>query len=110
MGHEETIRRLHDLFEIGSVQNQIPSRNQRQYNRAWSWICTTRQAEQVLHLVKPYLVTKAVEAAIALEYLALPVMPGPKRIPAGLAAERRRLALKLADAKPSARFRKVAAS
>lgn len=107
MGHEPSIRRLHDLFGEGSVQNQRPSRGQQHYNVAWSWLCTTRQVERVLAQVRPYLVTKAAEADLALEYLRLPTMPGTQRIPTELAVERVRLFEALRDAKPSARFRRA---
>lgn len=102
MGHRPTIDRLHSLFDLGTIQE---NRSNKGHNPAWSWVCTTRQVGAVLDIVQPYLVTKADEAVIAREYLALPVMPGTRSIPPELAAARLDLFERMRDAKPSARFR-----
>lgn len=107
MGHEPTVRRLLAIFGVGSVHLQESSQG---YNDAWSWWVASRQAGDVLMLVRPYLVTKAAEADLGFEFLALPSgttggRNGNAPLPAALIVERERLFAELRDAKPSARFR-----
>lgn len=102
MGHEPTIRRLRELFGVGSV---VIVRSKKGHNDAWSWVCTTRQAERVLTVLRPLLFTKADEVDLAMEFLRLPVQPGTARVPPEIMAERQRLLEAIRDAKPSARFR-----
>jgi hypothetical protein len=69
MGHEPTIRRLHAIFQEGSVQPR-PARNQRE-NDSYTWIALSRQAVRVIRALQPYLVTKAEEAWLALSFAKL---------------------------------------
>lgn len=110
MGHLPTIDRLHEIFGAGSRHVQPGGR----WNDAYIWMVSTRQAGDVLRAVRPHLVTKADEADLALEFLALPIgLTGGARgnavLPPKLVAERERLFVALRDAKPSARFRAAAA-
>jgi hypothetical protein len=102
MGHAPTIARLVDIFQVGSVHLQRSTR----WNDAFSWWVASRQAEVVLHIVRPYLVTKAVEADLAFEFFALGVGRGGGQVlPPELLAGRHRLFLAMQQAKPSHRFR-----
>ena len=69
MGHEPTVRRLHALFQEGSVQPR-PPRNSRE-NASYTWIVQSLQAARVLQALQPYLFTKAKEAAVALSFARL---------------------------------------
>ena len=109
MGHRPTVDRLREIFGVGSVHVQRSAR----WNDAYSWWVASRQAGFVLRTVRPYLVTKAAEAELAMEFLALPSGTtggrlGNAPLPPELIAERERLFVALRDAKPSARFRAAA--
>jgi hypothetical protein len=67
MGHRETIDRLASIFKDGTRQNHV-ARSDR-VNASYSWICQARQVERVLAIVRPYLFTKAAEAAVAERFL-----------------------------------------
>lgn len=107
MGHEPTIDRVLAIAGVGTKQNHV-SRGPR-INASWSWIVASRKAESFLHEVRPYLYTKAAEADVALEFLALPLAKqggrGGNMItdPATL-QERERLWAKIRDLKPRSRF------
>ena len=108
MTHQETVERLHHLFGVGSVKQYRRPGNRRPF---WSWRVGRREdVEQVLRTIRPYMVTKAHEADLALEYLALPRPPlgtrpggefGMGTLPAdpGLVAQRERLYHLLREAK-----------
>jgi hypothetical protein len=64
MTHEATILRLRDLFGFGSITPLKTTHKRPQ----WRWVLGCAQAEILLRMVRPYLVTKAREADIALEY------------------------------------------
>lgn len=109
MGHRPTIDRLHTIFQAGSVHIQRSVK----HNDAFSWWISSRQAENALRQVYPYLVTKRDEADLAFEFWGLPTGArggahgNPPLSPEMLAA-RERLFVALRDIKPSARFRVVA--
>jgi len=106
MGHYETIRRLQSIFQRGAITRQPGG----QWNDAWVWWVAQRQAGEVLHEVRPHLVTKAAEADLALEFLAIPrhTQGGPggtRPLAPETVAARETMFARLRDAKPSARFR-----
>jgi hypothetical protein len=106
MGHKPTIERLHSIFGVGSIT--IQDRRGPRLNDSWSWWTASRNAHAVLLAVRPYLVTKAYEADIALEFLSLPFKKqGRVPLDPKLVAERERLCALMRDAKPTARFRKT---
>lgn len=107
MGHQPTVERLRAIFGLGTITVQRGTR----WNDAYTWWAATRDAGRVLNAVRPHLVTKAEEADIALEFLALPRgltggRGGNQRLSPQMVAERERLFEQLRDAKPSARFRR----
>lgn len=104
MGHKPTVERLAEMFGVGSVHMQ-DSRGER-LNASWTWWVASRKAHVVLLAVRPYLVTKAHEADIGLEFLSGPMTArGRHRLPPEVVAERERLRILMRDAKPTARFR-----
>lgn len=107
MGHELTINRIFALTGIGTVTIQ----KSKHHNQAWTWWAASREALNVLDQLRPYLVTKALEADLAFEWGALPLAPrggrgGGQEVPQDLLAARHSLFEQMRDAKPSARFRK----
>lgn len=107
MGHRATVDCLCDLFSVGTVTIQHSNAG---HNDAYTWWVASRQAIEVIKLMRPYLVTKADEADLALEWSQLPLANrggrgGGQPLPASLLAERHRLFELMRDAKPSARFR-----
>lgn len=108
MGHRETVDRLREMTGVGSVHEQKTAH----WNTAWSWIVSTRDAQGILELVRPHLITKAIEADLALEWCYLPLAPlggrnGGKEIPQEIQDQRHRLFVAMKEAKPSYRFRKM---
>lgn len=106
MGHEPTVRRLRELAGLGAITIQRSVK----HNQAWTWWAASREALAVLTILRPHLVTKAVEADLAFEWGALPLAPrggphGGNETPAPLLAARHALFERMRDAKPSARFR-----
>jgi hypothetical protein len=93
MCHKATVRRLHKIFACGTVQ---PQRVQRPYfSTPWIWFCNAGATQQVLMQVRPWLFTKAHEADVALEFLALELATrggaqGSVIVPAALAKRRAR--------------------
>lgn len=84
------------------------------WSRAYTWYCSVRQVEAVLKKVRPYLVTKAREADVALEFLRLPMSKpggskGSTQIPASLQRKRESCFRRLRALKTRSKFRKDAA-
>ncbi len=103
MTHEPTVRRLHKLFEVGTIQLQRLSLKDadKPWNPAFSWICNPRAAAYVIAWIRPYLFTKAEEADIALEFAALPRAHGSSNVtPPELVERRHALYVKMHDIKP----------
>jgi len=71
MGHLETVRRLGGILGIGKVYDHA-FRGARA-NASFSYTVSARVAEKVIRKLRPYLVTKAKEAEVALEFMALPL-------------------------------------
>lgn len=108
MCHRPTLEALRAIFGMGSVHHQDKATERR--NDSYSWWVGARQAEQLLLWVRPYLVTKAIEADIALEFMALPSgltggAHGNSLLPAELIERRESLYWRLREAKPVNRFR-----
>lgn len=108
MCHKVTVDRIHGLFSIGSRSVYTPKTSAR-VSESYAWTCNSRQAEIVLKLIRPYLVTKAVEADLALEYLALPTPPrggrgGGSPIPSDIQRKRYDLYLRLRMQKTRNRY------
>jgi hypothetical protein len=73
MQHEETIQKLHSIFDLGSMHVLCePSRQSKIYRVMW----TGPTAGKVLELVLPYLVTKREHAQLAMKFLSLPKFKG----------------------------------
>ncbi len=70
MGHRGTVERMLEILKTGTLHNHIP--HNRTVNASYSWLAGARQAEKALHLMQPYLITKAEELQIALEFFAIP--------------------------------------
>jgi LAGLIDADG DNA endonuclease family protein len=110
MGHKETIERVAGLFGIGNIFLTSDEK----WNDQWAWIAQGPQVADVLSKLRPYLVTKAREVDVALEFAELPKTPlpspgqprGTKRITDEMWNEREMYYKKLQELKPSHRFRK----
>jgi hypothetical protein len=106
---EKTVFALHCLFNTGSLSTWKPKPDVRA-SQSYTWICNARQAEQVLRVIRPFMVTKAAEADVALEFLALPLAArgganGGRAIPASLQAERISCFERLRRLKTRSKFR-----
>jgi hypothetical protein len=71
MCHEETIEHLWKMFNRGTIQNVV----QRIWTDAYSWLCSPKDAIEVIRLVRPYLITRVLDADIAEEFAAIPLAP-----------------------------------
>jgi hypothetical protein len=69
MVHKVTIQRLQFLFGTGTIVRHPPKENR---NETWRWCVVSREAEKILYLVKPFLITKLDEAKLALEFMQIP--------------------------------------
>jgi len=66
MGHRETIERLFEMFQVGSVQNHVA--RSKKVNASWTWLCQCAQVWPPLEQVFPYLLTKREEAELLLRF------------------------------------------
>lgn len=67
MTHEATIRKVHEVLGVGTVRRWKPRPPRRP---AWRWFAGgRRETAVVLARLRPYLVTKAAEADLALRFL-----------------------------------------
>lgn len=109
MTHEPTIRHIHDLFQLGSVQVHLPGKTAKaNWNVAYSWLCCSNQAAQAIRMVRPYLITKANEADIALEFAAIPRSKGSSNtIPPEVIQARHDCYIRLSQAKPTNKARNI---
>ena len=99
---------LHLLFDTGSFSSRKPKKGER-VSESFTWLCNARQAQQVLPIIRPYLVTKAAEADVALEFLALPLAArgganGGRAVPDDLQAARISCHARLRALKTRSRF------
>lgn len=103
MGHRPTLERLLEIFGVGSI---CDAPQKKTVNPAFTWLCTTKKAKVVLEAVRPYLVTKASEADVALAFLLIPKQyRGGKETPLSVIRERDRLCLELRALKPTSRLK-----
>lgn len=108
MCHAATVERVARILGSGTAHRQkIYGKN----SRAWVWIAQSRKGVAALKLIRPFLVTKAREADVALEFGRLPLAlvggsGGNKPVSRSLLARRERLYWKIRKLKPRWRFRK----
>ncbi len=107
MGHRPTVERIASLLGVGTVQAHVAK--SARVNASYSWVAQSRRAEAALRAVRPYLVTKAKEADVALAFMALPLARrggprGSRNTPLALLRARERLYWKLRKMKPRWRF------
>lgn len=74
MTHEQTINRLLDMFQVGSVHHATA--RALRHKDTWAWTCYSEHALFVLKLIQPYLVTKAKEAQVGIEFKSEPTYSG----------------------------------
>lgn len=100
MGHAPTIARVRELIGVGSGDIQTLSTNPK-WNDAYRWYASNRHAITAVKAIRPYLVTKAEEADVILEWSLLPnIRTGRAGILPELLAERERLFNKIKLLKP----------
>lgn len=102
MCHEVTIRRILEITGVGAITTNIPKNPKRR--QSWTWWASNRQAAMIIQEVRPFLVTKAHEADIALEWADAPLAPrggpgGGKPVPPVLLAAREDIYQRLRAAK-----------
>ena len=112
MGHEPTIRRVAEIVGVGTVHRH--QARSIAANESWSWVAMARNAEMAIVLLRPWLLTKADEADVALEFMRLPDVKrggkgGSQPIDRGLLERKHELYLRCAQLKPRNRFRKTPA-
>lgn len=108
MGHEPTVRRFAEIAGTSTVHDH-GARTERA-NASWTWLAMARKGEAALKLLQPYLLTKAAECEIALEFMALPDVRrggrnGSPPMDPELLRRKHELYLACANAKPRARLR-----
>jgi hypothetical protein len=70
MTHKPTIERLHNMFGIGSMR-AVKRNKAKHHKQAWKVVFSANQAETILNVVLPYMITKKEEAELALEFVEL---------------------------------------
>ncbi len=66
MCHKESIIKLYDIFEFGSLRvDNSPSRK----TPLWVWQCSTHDTVKVLKQIMPWLTCKRKEAELALDFV-----------------------------------------
>lgn len=74
MTDKKTIYHLWHLFGLGSVQLQCSKK--KNHGIAYSWLCCAQEAATAIRAIRPYLITKAEEADVAIEFAAIPRQKG----------------------------------
>lgn len=110
MGNRRSVVRFAKLIGVGTVHRHVEASDV--LNGSTTWVALSRNAERALIKLRPHLITKAREADIALELLALPDAErggaqGSPRIGRALLREKHRLYVKCSMAKSRFRFRKT---
>lgn len=67
MVHKPTLDRLRSIFGVGNVRPHVGARPDG-WRQKWVWLISARQALAVLELVRPFMITKAGEADLALQF------------------------------------------
>jgi hypothetical protein len=81
MTDKKTVYLLRDLFNLGTVQLQSHGKKaKKNWGLAYSWLCCSQDAATAIRKMLPYLVTKAAEAEVALEFAAIPRQRGSSRV------------------------------
>jgi len=101
MCDEALIRQMHSDFKVGHVGvHQRPESLKKKQRPAWSWTCMSKEAAEVVTLLRPYLRSKTLEAEIALDFMKLPsARKGRKRTDSSLIQERESFYCRLREAK-----------
>jgi len=106
---KKTVRRLHKMFGVGSCSSRFPKEGQR-FSPYYTWWCNAVATKEVLDGIRPYLVTKAIEADVALAFLKLPLSPrggrsGSRPVSKKLQKDRQRYFERLRALKTRSKFR-----
>lgn len=104
MCHRPTLDRLQAIFGSGSVHEV--TRSNAQHSQAWVLSLTSWKALDAIQMMRPYLVTKADEADIAISFMQLPRAPrggrnGSRKTPPEIVAQRHELWDRMRRAKGS---------
>lgn len=105
MGDSKAIKRLYEIFKLGSLHMNIKQKGNKFWNKYHVWTCVQRDCQIVLNMIKPYAITKKREIKVGLNYLSLPLAPrgggsGSPRVPDGLNWKRRILWERMRRLKP----------
>lgn len=109
MTDKKTVYRLWHLFGLGSVQLQSHGKSKKKnWGIAYSWLCCSQEAATAIRKMLPYLITKAAEADVALEFAAIPRQRGSSWvIPKKVLLQRHRCYTKMCLLKPTNKRRGV---
>ena len=108
MGCQVSVRKFAEL--VGDGTSFLHSKGGKRLNPSYSFIAQSRKAQPILQQLRPYLITKADQADIALTFLALPDCPrggknGSRQVSSEYLQVRQELYEACAKAKPTYRFR-----
>lgn len=109
MGCEASVKAFGAIVEDGTFQTHVTETERA--NSSYSWVAMSRKAENILIKLRPYLLTKASEADVALEFMALPDgrsggKGGCKPADAALMQKKHDLYIRCCQLKSRWRFRK----
>lgn len=62
------VKKLHEIFGIGSFRPSRRKKKQANHRQAWRWVCTSNDAMEVIELVLPYLIVKREQAELATKF------------------------------------------
>lgn len=71
MTDKPTIEKIHTMLGFGSFRPARRKKKLAHHKQAWKWVATSRDAEVVLNLITPYLMTKRDEAIMGLRFCEL---------------------------------------
>ena len=71
--HRPALEQFIRIVDVGHLRFRT-FKPKNQWRTVWTWQTASRKAEQVLRILLPYLVIKRVEAELALEFQALPLI------------------------------------
>lgn len=87
MCHKKTIEHIRQIVGMGHISRNAVANPLHQ--EGWAWYAMSKQAGEILHTIRPYLVTKAAECDAALEFLCLPPGKGGRAcVPTNLLEKR----------------------
>lgn len=70
MCHEETIQRLYEIFQTGSLHKF--EHTEEKLSTSYIWVSQAKTVRGILEKIAPYCITKREEIIVALEFLDLP--------------------------------------